>query len=91
MTARQPAKPGQHVRTRDWFLLGMLAGLVYSLWKNPQGCACATGCLGILIIVAIVLMSSVIYAFWSWIPPVIGLVILIWWLRKRDRERSGRS
>lgn len=90
MTARGPAQPGQRMRFRDWFLVGMLAGVVYNLWKNPQGCGCCVGCLGILIIVAAVLVGSVIYAYWPWAVLIIGVALLVRWLHGKDQQRPPR-
>lgn len=44
----------------DWFLLGALFGVVYSLIRNPGGCACCAGCLALLFIVLLVVLFALI-------------------------------
>ena len=83
MATRGSIEPGQRMRFRDWFFLGMLAGVAYNLWKNPQGCACCLGCLGVLITIAVVLIGSVVFAYWPWAVLVIALALFVRWLHAR--------
>ena len=78
-------------RKRDWFVLGMFAGVAYSLWKNPAGCACATGCLVILLVLAGIALFAVFSAYWPWLLLVAVAVILARAWRDRARCGSGRA
>jgi hypothetical protein len=52
--SQRPAR-GRGASMWDWFLLGAGAGALYSLFRNPGGCACCGGCLVLLGVLAIVL------------------------------------
>ena len=53
--SQRPA-PARGASMWDWFLLGAGAGALYSLFRNPGGCACCGGCLLLMGVLAIVLL-----------------------------------
>lgn len=71
-------------RMRDWFVFGMFAGVIYSLWKNPGGCACAGGCLVILAILAAIAVFAVVSAYLPWILVLAVVVVAVYfWNQSR--------
>jgi integral membrane sensor domain MASE1 len=54
---------GVPVRNRDWFIVGMVAGFVYSFMKWPAGCGC------MLLLVA-GFMALLIAAYWDFAWPI---------------------
>lgn len=60
------ARQTEPLSGRQWFGLGVLAGLVYGFVKHPAGCGC-------MLLIAVVVLASLVWAWWPWS----GLVILL--------------
>ena len=75
------------MRSRDWFVVGACTGIVYSLWRNPQGCGCCLGCLGFLALAAAVFVGVLFWVTWPWsIILVAGALGLRWYLARMSER-----
>jgi hypothetical protein len=69
----------------DWFLLGALAGVVYSLFRNPAGCACCVGCMAVALALAI--LVAVIFVLEHVLVVAVAIIVAfaLWRVRLRSR------
>ncbi|MBI2765995.1 MAG: hypothetical protein HYX53_08815 [Chloroflexi bacterium] len=86
----QAEEPGRSPGMWDYFKIGLLAGAVYSLLRNPQGVGCCLFLLVIIAIVVVVLLIALVLAAWkvlaalavAWV--VLQYVVAPWIRRHRD-------
>ncbi len=90
MSDRGSRRQSNGATFREYFILGAFTGMVYSLFKDPGGCACCGCVLVLLLVLLIVLVGAMFASAWPWI----GLAVLLFlggrWLLKRMEERRGR-
>jgi hypothetical protein len=68
---------------KEWFLLGAVAGLAYSLFRYPQ----VFGCLLLVILVFGVL---IVYFYWTYVSLVIVGLGVAWLVGRRLSGTDGR-
>lgn len=71
-------RQSQEMRFRDYFLVGAVLGLFWSLFRYPWAC----GCVALLLVLPVLFIGGVaIYALWQIRYLLfIGFVIFIAWL-----------
>lgn len=71
----------------DGFKLGVLAGIVYNLIRNPGGCACCGIIVALVILVLAALIIGLILAIWEYLALLALIVIGVMVFRQM---RAGR-
>lgn len=67
------------MRKRDWFIVGLVAGLIYSLFRFPA----ALGCLTLIILIAGIWL---LYAYpIQTVLGVGGLIALVMWSKEHSK------
>jgi len=84
-----PQRPvaGRKASTWDWFLAGAGVGVVYSLFRNPGGCACCGGCLLLLGVLAIVL--AVVAVERNIVVAAVVLAVFVAYFLWRKQKQMG--
>lgn len=74
-------------RTRDWFLLGMLAGLWWGIVTQPA----AVGCLIFILLAVVIIMFAVILTLiyqHIWFALLVLLAVVGWMYFRNQRRLS---
>jgi MFS family permease len=76
----------------------MWAGALYSLWRNPQGCACC-GCFALVLALILgVLVIGLVMSAWQFIVVIVVVIVSLkalqptieTWIREWMEQRRGR-
>jgi len=79
---------GRKASMWDWFLAGAGVGVLYSLFRNPGGCACCGGCLVLLGVLAIVLAVVAIERNVVVLAVVLAIGVA-WFLWRKQKQMGG--
>lgn len=66
---------------KEFFLLGVFVGFIYTLLRYPATWGC-------LFLVGSILIVLVIIFYWQWLALLSLGIFGVWWLRKQHREEQ---
>lgn len=67
----------------QWFKLGMLAGVIWGLFREPRGCCCC-GVIALLLVVVLgALLFGLVLSSWKFALVAMAVVVLVLAIRGR--------